>query len=281
MPQGVRLGRIEYLNVLPVQHGLESGKVAHDFVVTTGTPAALNEHMAAGELDISAISSVEYARRPERYLLVPDLAIGSKGPVGSVLLLSRVPVAELGGQTILVSSQTHTSSALLRLLLADRYKIQATLETADVLPHVRRDIHEPTAVLAIGDEALGLRDHPDYPHRLDLGEAWREWTGLPFVFGLWAVRRDFAQAEPGRTTEACTALLASKAWGVTHLDFEAHAAAWDGPLDEQEMRDYFKGLVFDLGPEEQAGLNRFFTLLAEHGDIPAAPELEFFQDAGA
>ena len=281
MSQGVRLGRIEYLNVLPVQHGLESGKVPHGFVVTAGTPAALNEHMAAGELDISAISSVEYARRPERYLLVPDLAIGSRGPVGSVLLLSRVPVAELGGQTILATSQSHTSSALLRLLLPQRYKVRAVLETADVLPHVRRDAHEPTAVLAIGDEALGLRDHPDYPHRLDLGEAWREWTGLPFVFGLWAVRREFAQAEPKLAAEACAALLASKDWGLAHMEREVHAAAWDGPLAEEEMKAYFKGLVFDLGPEEQAGLNRFFILLAEHGEIPAAPELEFFRNPNA
>jgi chorismate dehydratase len=127
----LRLGRIGYLNVLPIYHALETGEVEGHYQVASGPPAELNRLMAAGALDVSAASSIEYARRPEEYLLVPDLAIGSCGPVRSVLLLSRGPVGGLGGETILVSSQTHTSAALLKVLLADNLRLETSFRTGD------------------------------------------------------------------------------------------------------------------------------------------------------
>jgi len=183
-----RLGRIGYLNVLPVYHPLEAGIIPHDFEIVTGPPALLNAMMERGELHLSSGSCIEYARRPGRYLLVPDMAIGSNGPVMSVLLLSRIPIEELNGKSICVSGESHTSVALLSLLMA-RQGVNARFENALVSARVRGP-DPPVAFLAIGDEALRLRDHPDYPQRLDLGEAWRAWTGLPFVFGLWFVSRD-------------------------------------------------------------------------------------------
>ena len=111
------LGKIGYLNVLPIYEPLEAGRVPHRFVIRSGPPSTLNELMRRGELDLSACSSIEYARNPADYLLVPDLAIGSRGPVQSVQLLSRVPLARLDGERVLISSHTHTSAALLMLLV--------------------------------------------------------------------------------------------------------------------------------------------------------------------
>jgi len=182
-----RLGRIGYLNVLPVYHPLEAGIIAHNFEIVSGPPALLNAMMERGELHVSSGSCIEYARRPERYLLVPNMAIGSNGPVMSVLLLSRMPLGELDGKSICISGESHTSVALLRLLLA-RQGVKARFENDLVSARIRGP-EPPAAFLAIGDEALRLRGHPEYPHRLDLGEAWRAWTGLPFVFGLWFVSR--------------------------------------------------------------------------------------------
>ena len=160
-PHVLRMGRISYLNVLPVYHPLEAGILPHDFELVSGPPALLNEMMSRGELHVSSCSCFEYARRPERYYLVGDLSIGSRGPVMSVLLLSRLPVEELGGHEILISGESHTSVALLRLLMRDRYKLDVRFSTGPVTPALRSD-NPPTAFLAIGDEALRLRNHPDW-----------------------------------------------------------------------------------------------------------------------
>uniref|UniRef100_UPI003A8E4E12 menaquinone biosynthesis protein n=1 Tax=Desulfovibrio legallii TaxID=571438 RepID=UPI003A8E4E12 len=189
----LRMGRIGYLNVLPIYHPLEAGILPHDYELVSGPPALLNTMMARGELHVSSCSCFEYACRPERYFLVEDLSIGSRGPVMSVLLLSRRPVEELQGTEILISGETHTSVALLRLLLRDRYHCDVTYRTGQVTPAVNSPT-PPVAFLAIGDEALRLRNHKDYPYRLDLAEAWRDWTGLPFIFGLWVLSRAAAEA---------------------------------------------------------------------------------------
>lgn len=274
MTAPIRLGRIGYVNVLPIYHPLETGQIPGHFEVTSGPPSRLNELMAQSRLDVSATSSLEYARRPERYVLVPDLAIGSRGPVRSVLLLSRQPVAALAGRHILVSSQSHTSAALLGLLLRHVFRVQARLAVGDVTQSMERgDL--PEACLAIGDEALRLRDHPDLPWRYDLGELWRDWTGLPFIFGVWVVQRQ-AMHRP-EALAACRALLAAKAWSAARPALMAQLAAAATGHSPADMAAYFQGLVYDLGPEEQAGLTRFCQYLAADGVIAAAPPLEFLK----
>lgn len=276
-PQPVlRMGRIGYLNVLPIYHPLEAGLLPHDFELVSGPPALLNNMMARGELHVSSTSCFEYASRPERYYLVEDLSIGSRGPVMSVLLLSRVPLDQLGGEEILISGETHTSVALLRLLMRDRYKLDVRYATGQVTPAVRSD-KPPVAFLAIGDEALRLRNHPDYPYRLDLAEAWRDWTGLPFIFGLWVVSRTAADAglfasDPGEL------LRQGRSWSFANMDVILDLTAHGCPLNRDELAFYYsKGLVYSLGEEEQRGLMLFYEKLAAAGMIPAAPRLDFFR----
>ena len=114
---GLRMGRINYLNVLPIYHPLEAGIIPHGFELVSGPPALLNDMMGAGELHISSCSCFEYAKRPGRYYLVDDLSIGSRGPVMSVMLLSQGELSSLEGKEILISGESHTSVALLRILL--------------------------------------------------------------------------------------------------------------------------------------------------------------------
>ncbi|MGE4297409.1 MAG: menaquinone biosynthetic enzyme MqnA/MqnD family protein [Desulfovibrionaceae bacterium] len=267
----IRMGRMGYLNVLPIYHALESGMVANDFAFVSGPPAELNARMARGELDVASVSSIEYARRPQDYYLVPDLAIGSRGPVQSVLLLSRVPIETLGGHTVLVSAQTHTSAALLRILFTEYLPLDVRYEVGSATGRLEAG-EPPTAMLAIGDEALALRGREDYSHTWDLGEVWRRWTGLPFIFGVWVVRRGFATEQPEAARRACAQLLRAKAWGCARLDDMAALAASRGFLSLAAMRSYFQGLVYDLRDEQVAGLNRFFALLAATGGIARAPE---------
>lgn len=273
MTTPLRMGRINFLNVLPIYHPLEAGIIPHDFELVSGPPALLNNMMAAGELQVSSCSCIEYARHPEQYYLVPDLSIGSVGPVLSVLLLSRVPVEELSGQEIVISGESHTSVALLRLLMRDFYGVNVTYRTSNVSSELRSS-NPPTAFLAIGDEALRLRN--SCPVRIDLAEAWRSWTGFPFIFGLWvisakAAREGIFHEDPGDL------LRQGRDWGLAHMDVILDLTAHGCPLNREELRDYYeKGLFFTLKPHEIEGLEFFYDKLHKAGIIPQKPPLRFY-----
>lgn len=269
------MGRINYLNVLPIYHPLETGIIPHNFELVSGPPAILNDMMSGGDLDISSCSCFEYARHPGRYYLVRDLSIGSRGPVMSVLLLSALPPERLAGKEFLISGESHTSVALLRILLRDVYKIEASFRVGNVTANLHSP-NKPVAFLAIGDEALRLRNHPDYPYCVDLAEAWRQWTGLPFIFGLWvisraSVERQMFSGDPGEI------LRAGRDWGMANIDIVIDLTAYGCPLSREDLRHYYtEGLLYNLGEEELAGLNLFYDKLARHGLVSRIPPLEFY-----
>jgi chorismate dehydratase len=254
----MRLGRISYINCYPVYGAIDRGVVRVPAELVTGTPAELNDLLVAGELDVSVISAIEYARHARDLVLLPDIAISSDGPVKSVILYSRQKVERLDGGTVLVSAASRTSVALLELLCRHVWKVephyaQARAEASDLdnlasLPH--------DAVLVIGDPALLLGERGAYPHAYDLGLAWKEWTGLPFVFAVWAARRG---ADSARVREIHEALLESRAWGLAHIEELAPSAA---------LKTYLSGLDYAFSYKHLAGLTDFFRRLAADGMVP-------------
>lgn len=274
MSAPMRMGRISFLNVLPIYHPLETGIIPHNFELVSAPPALLNDMMAQGALHASSCSCIEYARRADRYYLIRDLSIGSSGPVMSVLLLSQLPIARLENQEILISGESHTSVALLRLLLRDYYGVRATLRTGSVSASLNSG-ERPVAFLAIGDEALRLRAHPDYPMRVDLAEAWRKWTGMPFIFGLWVA--DAATADAGLFQDDPGEILRrGRDWGLAHMDIILDITGYGCPMSREELRDYYqKGLFYTLRDDQLAGLKLFYEKLAGAGMIPAVPPLRF------
>ncbi|MDL2209877.1 menaquinone biosynthesis protein [Desulfovibrio sp. OttesenSCG-928-O18] len=272
-----RMGRIEFLNVLPIYHALETGRVRHGYELVYGPPSALNGMMERDELLAASTSSIEYARRPEKYWILPDLAIGSVGTVLSVLLISRCPVAELDGKTVLVSAASHTSVALLKLLLRDYAGVRATFVTGNASERMA-DADAPEAMLVIGDEALRLRNHPAYSHMWDLGEAWLAWTGLPFTFGLWVVSREAAKRASLPEDPAKT-LHAGRDWSVANWEAVLDVAEKKYPMTRQELNTYFTCLSYKLGEREQTGLRLFYERLAAAGEIASAPDLAFWPGA--
>lgn len=273
--QPLRLGRISYLNVLPIYHPLETGIIPHPFNITAGTPAALNRLMVRGELELSVVSCIEYARYPERYLILPDLSISCRGPVQSVLLLSRVPISSLGGRTILTTSHSHTSVALLRMLLTMRLGVDAIFRSGSCGEALTEE-EPPVAMLVIGDEALRLREHRLYPFRLDLGEAWFAWTGLPFVFALWVIQRGALERCNGLLGKALEALSLAKLWGAYHLDEVCLRAVGEGILNLAQLRDYYRCLNYDLGRDQKAGLELYFQHLVALSEISRVPPLQVY-----
>jgi chorismate dehydratase len=263
----MRLGRIPWINCYPVYGAIDRGLVSVGAELVTGTASDLNDLMAAGELDLSVVSAVEYARNAAAYHLLPDLAISCDGPVHSVRLFSRRPIASLDGATVLLSSSSRTSVLLLGLLCRHRWKVEprfATVraEATDLaaLAHFPHD-----AVLVIGDAALVLASQGIYPHHVDLGEAWREWTGLPFVFAVWAARR---RADQSKVHEAHARLIESRDWGLEHLDLLADQAWATTGIDRQVCRDYLGDLDYRFSYRHLAGLTDFFRRLAAEGMVP-------------
>jgi chorismate dehydratase len=275
----MKLGRIGYINCAPVYGAIDRGIVPlpRSCELVTGTPAELNDLLVAEELDLSVISAIEYARHSKDLVLLPDLAISCDGPVRSVALFSKRPVQDLGTRTVLLSASSRTSVALLELLCREVWRIkphlaEARAEAQDLgslatLPH--------EAVLVIGDAALALAARRAYPHRYDLGEEWKRWTGLPFVFAVWAARRVASPAAVGQVHEA---LLASRTWGLAHLDALASDAARATGVPLDACREYLGGLDYAFTYKHLAGLTDFFRRLAADGIVPDG-SLQFIQVA--
>jgi len=275
----MRIGRIGYINCAPVYGAIDRGIVPlpAGSELVTGTPAELNDLLVAGELDVSVISAVEYARHAKELVLLPKLAISCDGPVRSVALFSKGPVGQLDGRTVLISASSRTSVALLELLCKDVWKVtprfaEARAEAQDLdalaaLPH--------EAVLVIGDAALALAARGTYPHRYDLGAEWKRWTRLPFVFAVWAARR---AADPGAVRRGHEALLASRTWGLAHLELLAEDAAGATGVALAACREYLGGLDYAFTHKHLAGLTHFFRRLAAEGIVPDG-SLQFLQVA--
>lgn len=273
MPVKVRLGRIRYLNVLPVYFAMEHLFGENGFQLLPGTPAELNARLRRGELDLGSISSMEFGRFPENYLLLPDLSISSRGPVESVMLFSRMPFGKLGGRPLRVSEASATGAALLKVLLAELFQVQPHYQTGAVGNAGNGDW---AAVLAIGDEALNLKAGAAWPYRLDLGAAWQELTGLPLVFGVWAVRRDFATARPEAVAALHRLLRRSRDWGLGALPELSRLAASRLGMPAEQILAYFQRLDYSLTPRHEEGLTRFFQYLHKLGELPAVPRLSYW-----
>jgi chorismate dehydratase len=263
----MRVGRIPYINCYPVYGAIDRGLFQLDAELVTGTASDLNDLLAAGELDVSVISTVEYARDAASYHLLPDLAISCDGPVHSVKLFSRRPVDQLTGATVLRSASSRTSVLLLELLCRHRWNVAPKFATVraepsdlDALTHFPHD-----AVLVIGDAALLLAARGHYPVEVDLGAAWRDWTGLPFVFAVWAARRS---ADQPKAREVHGRLLESRAWGLANLDLLADQAWATTGIPRAVCRDYLGDLDYGFSYRHLAGLTDFFRRLAADGLVP-------------
>jgi len=263
-----RVGHIQFLNCLPLYWGLMRSGALLDVDLRKDEPDRLNQALVAGELDIGPISLVEYLRHADDLLLLPDLAVGSDGPVLSVNLVSTRPLDRLDGARVALGSTSRTGVLLARMLLAERYGVAPEYFTCP--PSLTEMLLEADAAVLIGDAAL--RATHEAPRRgllvTDLGQAWRDWTGLPMVFAAWGVRREFARAHPGLVKGVHEAFVRSRELCLTELDAVATAAARWEPFDSATLRSYFQVLDFSLGPRQVAGLREFARRAAALGEAP-------------
>ena len=276
----MRVGRIPYINCYPVYGAIDRDIIPLGAEIVDGVPTALNAQMAAGTLDVSVISAVEYARDASRYLLLPDLAISCDGPVRSVMLFSKLPANELAGRRVLVSRSSMTSVALLELLFENVWNAQPTFVPADAeltdVAGFAGDDHD--ARLVIGDAALllgasrsekgshnQLLDQLGYRYAYDLGAEWKRWTELPFVFAVWVAQRT---TDTHAALNVHASLIASRNWGLKHLDTLAAQAALATGVPKAACLTYLSDLDYGLSYGHLAGLTEFFRRLVAAGRVP-------------
>lgn len=271
----LRLGRIGYLNVQPFFAALEeSAPAGQALSYHQGHPAELNRALQTGTLDLSPSSSFEYLQHAEHYALLPHASVSAQGSVQSVLLVSPVPLNDLGRENeVLLTTSSASSVALLKILWQYAWNLPQP-KWGTIAPGQGIAYGKP--FLEIGDAALRLFLAPPQGWYIyDLAEAWHTFTGLPFVFALWIVRRDLEP--PQRKALRHVAQIIG---GVSNN--------WPGPLEtllqstsrpdwlsSGALRAYWNNLVPCLGPREQAGLLLFAKYATELGLLSGAPGLSW------
>jgi chorismate dehydratase len=275
--QPVRIGRISYMNVAPIYYGLDRQEQTPWCEIVAAPPATLNRKMAAGELDISPVSTAAYADYQHDWLILPNLSISCDGPVMSVVLASRFSVRDLDGKSVVISDESASAAALLRLIFKEQ----------GVRPHISCRKLDDTegfatadAVLVIGDAALNGRWQKNYRHVWDLCGSWKEATGLPFVFALWAVRRAYAREHAPQVCQTLAILNESRRRGCANLPAITAALRARCGLEYTVLERYFKGLAYDLDAAKLKGLKEFYARLHRYNLIAEPVEPDFWDAAG-
>jgi len=244
------IGQIDYLNSQPFYPLLGE----HRLIPTA--PSELGKMAKKGEIDAGILATADFLLHENRYEPAAGLGVANREEVRSILFLSQRPMPELDGARIGITEDTSTSVRLLRILIEVR-------DGNTPREYVRGLREESDAFLVIGNEALWRNQTPTprFPYRYDLATEWWKWTGLPFVFALWAVRRSL----PDGVKEHFAALL-ERSFQVGMSQIDEIAEQFAGELGQREvLASYLRNFHYRLGPDEMRGLEEFRRLTLEHG----------------
>lgn len=266
----LRLGDITYSNCFPVHARLIDRPRVDDPRLIRGIPSLLNRMLDEGEIDVSPSSSIEYARHADRYVILPELVIGSRGPVRSILFLSRLNPVDLDERAVAIPTASASSVVLLKILLGMRWNVAPNYRWFDQSQE-NPFLFGADAALFIGDVALRPALHERVMYRFDLGDVWFRATGLPFAFAVW-------QASGGSQTqlERLRALLVeSRAYFREHQDRLARDHCDRFGLPSRLLSEYWSSLSYELDDPMVEGLRTFYRLAFEMGEIETVPELKW------
>lgn len=261
----LKIGRFSYSNLFPIFYTLEKECDCSEYEFIEGVPSELNKKIRENEIDVSPSSSIEYLRNPDKYDLLEEHSISSKGPVGSIFLFSKRPIETLDGLTVLTSSQSETSVALIKIIFRKFYDIECNLRSSS-LP-ITEAIKSNPAYLLIGDEALGEALKWPKLFIYDIGEMWYKNTGLPSVFALWIIRKSCCEEKAALLEKFKRDLLKAKESALKNFESIAKASPLRKVLSEEELVAYWKGISYDFTDEHRKGLELFRRYSKELGFI--------------
>jgi chorismate dehydratase len=278
MSKTLRIGEISYTNLHPIFHVLKNEMQRPEYEFISGFPSQMNRMLREGRLDVSTSSSIEYLRNIDEYEYLPGHSISSRGDIGSILLFSRVPIESLAGQEVFATHQSETSVALLHIILCRFQDMDCRVRVTDA--PFEEAVSSHSAYLAIGDEALIARHNskkmdidsaePDasmctIDHQLfyvyDLSALWYKYTGLPFVFALWIVRKD-SMREKKQLVEQLNKDL-DLARDSLSSQFADMADSAEFALPKDELLKYWRGIMYGLDEECLRGLELFRSYLID------------------
>ena len=253
------VGELSYISGLPISLPFHAGWVESDGLsFRAGRPGELDAWMESGELAAGPISSLEYARRRDRYVLVPDLSIASWGRFGSTTLFAKGSFSRLGGQTIALPHAGATSNVLVQWLLQKMFGVEAQYEEAQ--GPLTEVLQTHPAALVIGDEGLiESRKNPELT-QMDLGEAWWQMMKTPLVQTVWAIQASLGEAERQLLIERFT--RAKEQGKVHHAEVVASATERLG-IPAEEIEAYYALLNYDLAPVHQQSMRMFADFIQE------------------
>ncbi|MEJ2688930.1 MAG: menaquinone biosynthesis protein [Deltaproteobacteria bacterium] len=264
MRDQLRIGMVNFINTAPMYFTWQERGNNSRWQVVEAVPSKLNRLLDDGELDLGIVSSHEYALHPDKYYVLDNLSISSSGAVGSVYLFADCPLSELARKKVLLSPQSQTSNSLVRIILENFLEIRPQYLLAP------EKEPEAPAKVAIGDEALRLYGAHRYPTVLDLGQAWLDLTGLPFVFAVWAVRREAWEQRKEDILAIQQELFSCVEEGHRNLPVIAAKAAPRIPMEPASCERYLAGIEYDLAAAKKEGLQHFYKLLIERREVPGS-----------
>jgi chorismate dehydratase len=266
----LRISAISYLNTAPLMWDFEHGVSGHDFDISYTLPSACARSLREGTADIGIIPAAAYTQIPG-LMVLPGVAIASRRPVRSILLVSKVPLEKI--RSVALDTSSMTSVALTKVIFEKWLGGGRTF--SPMAPEIDRMLESHDAALVIGDPALQI-DRSRY-FTLDLAEEWIRYTGKPFVFAFWAIRE---QALRGATPsqDLSTIFQQSRDRGLDPASLDHITREW-GPrlgLSEADVRSYLtENIYYQLDPACLEGLQLFYRYAAEIGALPPAPEMRF------
>ncbi|MGH9571902.1 MAG: menaquinone biosynthetic enzyme MqnA/MqnD family protein, partial [Candidatus Angelobacter sp.] len=270
----LRVSAISFLNTAPLMWDFENGETADrlraHFEISYTIPSRCAEELKLGLADIGIIPVAAYATIPG-LMIVPDVAIASKNAVRSILLISKVPLEKI--RSVAVDASSRTSAALVEVFLRKFVGIDPGFRRQDPALDTMLKWHD--AGLLIGDPALLANTRGLYVY--DLAEQWRQWTGRPFVFAFWAVRKAALSGTAPELNIART-FQDSRDHGLQHSSEIASAWASRIDLPQGTIFEYLtRNIDYGLDPENLEGLRLFYRYAEECGALPPAPELDFLE----
>jgi chorismate dehydratase len=245
----LRIGAVNYLNTKPLVYGLE--KLLPEAQLVYDLPSRLADALAAGELDIALVPSIELNRHPE-WKIVSDACIACRGPVLSVKLMFRTDPAQVC--SLALDEGSRTSAVLAQILLKEIYDIRPKLEILPIGSDPEATCTD--GVLVIGDRAMRSASQ-SFVEVWDLGDRWCRWAELPFVFALWVARA-------GIDTDSVAEQLAkARDDGCQHLAEIAQVEAESMGLSRDVVQSYLsQNLHYQLHSKERSSLEYFFKQVA-------------------
>ena len=242
----LRISAVSYLNTKPFIYGLYRSDLADILDLSLDIPSVCAQKLLHGEVDLALAPVAIIPELPEAHI-VSDFCIGAVGKVKTVCIFSEKPLTEV--KRIYLDFHSRTSVALTRILCAQYWQIKP--EFIPATEGFEQKIGGDTAALIIGDRAIG-RDR-QFPYTYDLGEAWLNWTGLPFVFAAWISTKPL---HPDLLARFNAALQT----GIEHIpDLTKILPAIPGI----DVEDYFRhNISYVLDQPKWQALHRFLGLLS-------------------